>query len=122
MKISEIAERTGLTISAIRYYEMSEICPPIARDPDGTRVFSPTDLDWLLLLSSLRKTGMPTAEMQRFAALYRRGNETVPDRKQMLIAHAERLRERRAELENCADLLRRKLARYDEIIEGAGCA
>jgi hypothetical protein len=56
------------------------------------------------------------AEMQNFAALYRKGNSTVPKRKAMLMAHTRRLEARQAELNRCKDLLAFKLARYNEII------
>ncbi|MEM1275695.1 MAG: MerR family transcriptional regulator [Pseudomonadota bacterium] len=116
MKISEASRRTGLSISTIRYYEQSGLCPTISRGRDGQRQFNAHDLDWLLLLCSLRETGMPTAAMQEFARLYRRGNATVPERKAMLIDHQARLKERQSQLDRCRDLLTKKLSRYDEII------
>jgi len=118
MKISEAAERSGLSIPTIRYYEKSALCPPIARGSDGTRRFTKEDVDWLTLLSSLRETGMPTSEMQEFAALYQKGNVTVPERKQRLLAHRRRLETRQAQLDRCKELLAFKLTRYDKIIRG----
>jgi len=116
MKISEIAERSGLSIATIRYYERSGLCMPVARGADRQRRFSTNDLDWLTLLASLRETGMPMSEMREFAALYREGDKTVPIRKAMLMAHARRLDARQAELDRCKNLLAFKLARYDDII------
>lgn len=116
MKISEVAKRTGLRISTIRFYEKSGLCPLIARGADGKRQFTMTDLDWLALLSSLRETRMPTSEMQNFAALYRSGNDTIPERKAALLTHRRRLEDRQGELDRCRDILDRKLTKYDEII------
>ena len=116
MKIAEVAKHTGLSISTIRYYERSGLCPPIARGVDGKRRFTATDLDWLLLLSSLRETGMPTADMRKFSALYRSGDETIPERKKALLNHRQSLADRQAALERCRDILDRKLAKYDEIL------
>ncbi|MEM9044735.1 MAG: MerR family transcriptional regulator [Pseudomonadota bacterium] len=116
MKISEAARHTGLSISTIRYYEQTGLCPTISRGTDGQRQFNAVDLDWLSLLSSLRETGMPTAAMQYFARLYRSGNATVPERKAILTAHQARLKERQIQLDRCRDLLTQKLSKYDEII------
>lgn len=116
MKISEVAKRTSLSISTIRYYEKSGLCPPITRGTNGKRRFTATNLDWLFLLSSLRETGMPHSEMQNFAALYRMGNETVPERKAALLTHRQRLEDRKAQLDRCNEILAQKLAKYDEII------
>ena len=117
MKISEVADRTGLSISTIRYYERSGLCPHIARGADGRRVFTRTDADWLALLASLRATGRAMAGMRAFAELYAAGDSTIPQRKAALLAHRESLDARQAELERCRVLLTRKLQRYDEIME-----
>ncbi|WP_371170676.1 MerR family transcriptional regulator [Aliiroseovarius sp. 2305UL8-7] len=117
MKISEVSERTGLSISTIRFYEKSGLCPFIKRDPSGDRHFSETNTDWLALLASLRTTGMPLSEMRVFAELYASGDETIPERKAALLAHRQRLELRQAELDRCRKILERKLQRYDEILK-----
>lgn len=121
MRISEVAERTGLSISTIRFYEKSGLCPHIRRGSDGKRVFSAMDADWLLLLASLRATGMPLSEMRAFATLYASGDETIPERKAALLAHRQSLEARQLELDRCRALLDRKLQRYDEILRDKKC-
>ncbi|WP_120632553.1 MerR family transcriptional regulator [Ruegeria sp. EL01] len=121
MKISEVAERTGLSISTIRFYEKFRLCPFIERGPDGNRVFSKTDADWLALLASLRATGMPMEEMRAFAELYASGDKTIPERKAALLAHRQSLGDRQAELDQCRAILKQKLQRYDEIIKDQAC-
>lgn len=121
MKISEVAERTGLSISTIRFYEKSGLCPFIKRGSDGKRTFSVTDTEWLVLLASLRATGMPVSEMRAFAELYDSGDETIPERKVALLAHRLSLEARQEELNRCREILDRKLQRYDEILEEYTC-
>jgi len=116
MKISEVAQLTGLSISTIRFYEKSGLCPFIQRGADGKRRFSKTDADWLELLASLRATGMPMVEMRKFANLYASGDATIPMRKAALLSHRQSLDVRRAELERCRMILNRKLQKYDEIM------
>ncbi|MEJ6707863.1 MAG: MerR family transcriptional regulator [Amylibacter sp.] len=116
MRISEISERTGLSISAIRYYEESGLCPFVERGADGNRKFTTVNLDWLVLLSSLRETGMPMSEMRAFAMLYKIGDDTAVERKTMLLKHQNRLEDRQGQLDRCSEILDRKLAKYDEII------
>lgn len=115
MRISEAAHQSELTVDTIRFYERSGLMPPIARQADGTRRFSPKDVEWLTLLASLRRTGMTLADMRHFAALYRAGDQTVPERRQVLQQHAEALTQRRKELDACATLLAKKLEMYDRI-------
>ncbi|MEO0751641.1 MAG: MerR family transcriptional regulator [Pseudomonadota bacterium] len=96
MKISDVAERSGLSLSTIRFYEKSGLCPYIERGPDGKRRFSKTDADWLDLLASLRATGMTMSEMRMFADLYASGDATIPERKAALLAHRQSLEVRQA--------------------------
>ena len=117
MKISEVAELTGLSVSTIRFYEKSGLCPLIQRGVDGKRRFSKTDADWLELLASLRATGMPMSAMRTFADLYASGDATVPRRRAALLAHRHSLEARQAELERCRTILDRKLQKYDEILK-----
>lgn len=74
MRISEAASRSGLSIDTIRFYEKSGLLPSIGRGADGRRWFSSENVEWLVLLSSLRDTGMPMKTMQHFAELYRKGD------------------------------------------------
>ncbi|RWE23607.1 MAG: MerR family transcriptional regulator [Mesorhizobium sp.] len=117
MLISEAASASGLTIDTIRYYEKLGLLPKIARRRDGRRDFSAENVDWLILLFSLRETGMPMERMRYFAQLYRRGDETLSERKAVLLDHAQHLDMRRAGLDRCAELLAYKLRRYDEMTE-----
>ena len=115
MRIAEAAETSGLSIDTIRYYEKSGLVPKIRRGADGQRRFSAENVEWLCLLYSLRQTGMTMKQMHRFAMLYQAGESTVRERKEILLAHFEYLKHRRAELDRCEELLTRKLALYERI-------
>ena len=118
MRISEIAEKTGLSLSTIRYYEKIGLCREVGRGADGKRRFSTSDADWFLLLASLRETGMSLSDMRAFAALYAVGDKTVAQRKAALLAHRESLDDRQAALDRCRAILERKLQLYAKILEG----
>jgi DNA-binding transcriptional MerR regulator len=118
MRISEAASASGLSIDTIRYYEKLDLLPTISRGSDGRRNFSVENVEWLTLLSSLRETGMPMERMRYFALLYQRGDETLSERKAVLLDHAVHLNKRRTALDRCAEFLAYKLKRYDELAEG----
>ena len=113
MRIAEAANRCGLSIDTIRYYEKSGLLPDIPRGTDGKRRFTTENIDWLILLGSLRDTGMPIKTMARFAALYRDGDHTIPERRQILLRHSDQLNRSRLELDRCEELLSYKLTMYD---------
>ena len=115
MRISEAAQKSGLSIDTIRYYEKSGITPEIRRGSDGQRRFSPENIDWLTLLYWLRETGMPMKVMHQFATLYQAGDHTMSDRKQILLSHSKYLKKKRADLDRCEELLAYKIAIYKDI-------
>ena len=116
MLISEAACKSGLSVHTIRFYEKSELLPPIRRGADGNRYFSNETIDWLILLASLRDTGMPLKRMKYFADLYKQGNKTISQRKKILLEHSANLEHKKMALEKCASLLTAKLQIYENIL------
>jgi MerR family transcriptional regulator, aldehyde-responsive regulator len=116
MTIQDAAAASGLSIDTIRYYDKAGMLPAIPRDSRGWRSFPPSLVEWLTNLAHLRATGMPMAEMQRFARLIHAPAtpETFADRLTVLREHADRLAQRRAEIEAAQDYLDRKIAIYSE--------
>src|SRR5262249_17000977 len=72
--ISEVAEHTGLSAHTLRWYERIGLMPHVDRTHTGQRRFTNRDLDWLNLVTKLRLTGMPVADMVRYAELVREGD------------------------------------------------
>ncbi|HEY8478806.1 MAG TPA: MerR family transcriptional regulator [Spirillospora sp.] len=108
----ETAEKSGFSIDTLRYYERIGLLSGIARDTAGRRVFSDADLQWLDMLRCLRETGMPIAEMLRFAELARGGDETMRERLELLREHDRRVEEKLATLRAQQARLRWKIRHY----------
>jgi MerR family transcriptional regulator, aldehyde-responsive regulator len=112
MKIRDAAAVSGLSIDTIRFYERAEMLPEVARDKRGWRNFDSGLIEWLQNLEKLRATGMPLKDMKRFAELVHGSADSSPERISILTRHAERLAQRRAELDACQTYLRHKIAVY----------
>jgi DNA-binding transcriptional MerR regulator len=110
---AEAAERTGLSIDTLRYYERIGLLPAVPRTVGGRRRYRERDLDTLGLLNCLRDTGMPIREMQRFAALLAAGDSTVPERIALLQEHRDTARSRIAQLQEQVERIERKIAHYE---------
>ena len=54
MKIGELAERTGLTVRTLRWYDQIGLLPPSGRTESGHRVYNEEDLARLQKILSLR--------------------------------------------------------------------
>jgi DNA-binding transcriptional MerR regulator len=83
----QVAERVGVSIDTLRYYERIGLLDGIARTAGGRRVFTDDDVSWLNLLRCLRDTGMPIARVRRFAELVRSGDDTAAARAELLEEH-----------------------------------
>jgi DNA-binding transcriptional MerR regulator len=84
---SEAAEQSGFSLETLRYYERIGLLDDIDRAPSGHRRFNDDDLEWLGVLRCLRETGMPIAQMRRYAELARCGDTTLAERMDLLTDH-----------------------------------
>ena len=113
--IAQAAERSGLSIDTLRYYERIGLVDPPARDSGGRRSYSDDDLSWLEFLTKLRTTGMPIRLMREYAQLRHKGLATASRRKQLLHDHRADVRQRIAELQECLAVLDYKIDNYAQI-------
>jgi DNA-binding transcriptional MerR regulator len=112
MKIGELVKRSGFSAHTIRYYERIGLLPYAERDQSGQRDYRASILTWIGFLGRLKATGMPIADMLRYAELRSRGLPTEPGRRRLLEEHRERLLARVEELRACILVLDEKIAGY----------
>ncbi|NLU71655.1 MerR family transcriptional regulator [Streptomyces sp. HNM0575] len=110
--ISEVAAICGLSAHTLRWYERIGLMPHVDRSHTGQRRFTNRDLDWLDLVAKLRLTGMPVADMVRYAELVRAGEHTCPERHELLVATREEVLRRVAELQETLAVLDYKIGIY----------
>lgn len=90
MRIGEFSKRTGLSVDTLRYYEKEKLLTP-QRDFNDRRVYSEADIRWIEFIIRLKDTGMPLKEIRRYARLRAKGDNTMNERLEMLIAHKANL-------------------------------
>lgn len=106
---------TGLSSHTLRYYEKVSLIRAIEREDNGYRYYSGKDVEWLKFLIRLRDTGMPIRDMQHFAELRYRGEETVTERRRMLEDHKQQIRQQIDQLIESLDSLNEKTDYYKEL-------
>ncbi|WP_371496900.1 MerR family transcriptional regulator [Kitasatospora sp. NBC_00374] len=113
--IGEVAEASGLTAHTLRWYERIGLLDPVDRSYSGQRRYSDADLSRLAFLGRLRLTGMPVADMLRYVELVRAGDHTFDDRRDLLVAHREEVRQRLADLHATLAVLDYKIDLYSRL-------
>ena len=97
--IQQVAERTGLSIDTLRYYERIGLLEPVNRAASGHRRYRQQDIDWIGLIINLRETGMPLTQIAAFAELRRQGEATASERLEILEQHQQALVQQMQRLE-----------------------
>jgi DNA-binding transcriptional MerR regulator len=110
--IARAASTIGLTAHTLRYYERIGLVAAPPRGLDGRRRYTERDLDWLRLITRLRSTGMSIAGMCRYAELVRAGPATLAERRDLLQAHRDGVRQRIDELERDLAVIDAKIDTY----------
>lgn len=107
MKIGELAERTGLTIRTLRWYDQIGLLPPSGRTEAGHRVYNEEDLARLQKVLSLRALDFTLEEITDCLA--------SPDFDHYTLVRMHRVRAER-ELQRTGDL-RDRLSRLEGYLE-----
>ncbi|GAA2477304.1 MerR family transcriptional regulator [Winogradskya humida] len=114
----EIAEKTGFSLDTLRYYERIGLLENVSRTAGGQRIFTDNDIAWLSILRCLRDTGMPIAQMRRYAELSR-DTTTVTERRELLEDHDTKIGLRIDELILQRAHVREKIRYYQSVDVGA---
>ncbi len=73
MRIGEIANRAGMTVEAVRFYERQGLLPRPARTEAGYRVYADADLRRLQFIRQAKRLGFSLQEIVRILRLRERG-------------------------------------------------
>ena len=101
MKISELAKKTGVSASALRYYEAEGLLPPAARS-GGKRNFAPEMVEVVLLIRLAQRAGFRVSEIRTLLSGFTIGrqpqvggvgrsfiNETSPSKRWKTLARSK---------------------------------
>lgn len=97
MNISQVAEKAGLPVKTIRYYEeIGLISPP--RGENGYRAFGDNDLHKLAFIGRARSLGFTIEDCRSLLKLYNDRDRASADVKRIAEAHLKDIDRKRAEL------------------------
>ncbi|PIF26317.1 DNA-binding transcriptional MerR regulator [Acidovorax sp. 56] len=112
LTITDVAQRTGLSVHTLRYYERAGLIAPVARAPGGQRRYAASDMEWIGFLLRLRETRMPIGQMQAFARLRSEGNATASQRRELLEQHLAQVLATITAMQQAAQVLQDKIGHY----------
>jgi DNA-binding transcriptional MerR regulator len=111
MTIAEVADLLDLSPHTLRYYERIGLIE-VGRDSGGHRVYEPAAVRRLVFLTRMRLSGMAIRDLQHYVALVDAGEDTVPERLEMLLEHRDTVRRQIRELTLSLAATEYKIATY----------
>lgn len=120
MRIGELAERSGVSTKAIRYYEDIGLVPPAPRLESGYRDYEPSMVDRLAFIRAAQAVGLSLGEIRSVVALRDEGQTPCGHVRDLLRTRSAELDRRIAELRALRGELNRLVARA-EALDPADC-
>jgi DNA-binding transcriptional MerR regulator len=113
MTIGEAARRTGVSVHTLRYYERAGlVVTTVDRTASGRRRYHQLDLDWIIVCTRLRATGMPIKTIRRYAQLVSAGRGNEEQRLALLESHRAEVTAKLAEIQDNLKLIDHKIDVY----------
>ncbi|MGO4618250.1 MerR family transcriptional regulator [Nocardia sp. 2YAB30] len=111
MTIADVADMLDVSPHTLRYYERAGLIE-VGRDSSGYRAYDAEAVRRLVFLTRMRLSGMPMRDLQHYIELVDAGEDTVPERLDMLIEHRDMIRRRIRELTLSLAATEYKIATY----------
>jgi DNA-binding transcriptional MerR regulator len=111
----DAADRTGLSLDTLRYYEREGLIGPVRRDAGGRRLYSDGDLAWLDVVTCLRRSGMGIADLRRFLGVLRGAETASMEPVEVLRLHRSRLVEDIEHIRAAISVIDGKIDHYERV-------
>ncbi|WP_329619388.1 MerR family transcriptional regulator [Streptomyces sp. NBC_01255] len=115
LSIGEVAQRSGLSVHALRFYEGEGLfANPVRRLSNGRRIYHEEDLEWLAICTKLRSSGMPLAMIRQYIKLVCQGPGNEHERLELLRRHENHVETQIRDLQDTLDVMRHKVRIYED--------
>ena len=106
--IGDVAKRTGIAISTLRYYDREGFFPDMDRSSGGIRVFSEKELATLKVIECLKSSGMSIVAIREFLNWCREGDASLTKRQAMFHERLQEVEKQMEELQRTRNMIRFK--------------
>lgn len=113
--IGQVAEKFGMPISTLRYYDKQGLFPNMER-VSGIRKFGDTEIEALRVIECLKKAGMEIKDIRQFMDWCVEGPATYPQRKAMFEAQRAHMEAELEQMNRTLDMLKFKCWYYEQAI------
>lgn len=114
MLISEVSKEFNISADTLRYYEKIGLLPRINRASSGVRDYTEENCKWVEFIKCMREAGLSIEALTEYVSLFQQGNDTIKQRKQLLINQRDLLVDKIQSMQTVLDRLDNKIDGYEE--------
>jgi len=118
LNIKNVSEKFKITTDTIRYWESEGAIPKIPRDSNGYRQFEDVDIEWVEFTNNMRKSGVSIQSIAQYLKLFKHGDNTFEERKEILKSELLQIENKLNELTQTYKQLKSLVERYDSVMGG----
>jgi DNA-binding transcriptional MerR regulator len=115
--IRQVAEKMGITVPTLRYYDKEGLLPFVDKKPNGTRVFKDEDFQGLAIITCMKDSGMPIKDIKKYMDLCTEGDSTLQERLEIFLQRKEAVEKQMEELHKVLETINHKIGYYETAIK-----
>ena len=116
--MKETCTQVEMNYEALKFYCREGLVPNVKRDQNNFRLFDERDIAWIRGVQCLRRCGMSIREIKQYMEYCLQGQDTIPDRKEMLEQTRQQLTEKIKVLQDNLKYIESKQQYYDDVLAG----
>ncbi|MCK8607794.1 MerR family transcriptional regulator [Apilactobacillus ozensis] len=111
--IGQVSKMFDLPVSTLRYYDKEGLFPNIERK-SGIRIFSEKEIETILVINCLKKSGLEIKDINLFMKWCEKGNRTINLRKNLFEKQEKLVKTQLEELNKIYSMIQFKCWYYNE--------
>ena len=116
--MKETCTQVEMNYEALKFYCREGLVPNVKRDQNNFRLFDERDIAWIRGVQCLRRCGMSIREIKQYMEYCLQGQDTIPERKEMLEQTRQQLTEKIKVLQDNLKYIESKQQYYDDVLAG----
>ncbi|URZ16429.1 MerR family transcriptional regulator [Clostridium felsineum] len=114
MTIKEVAQKTGISVDNLRYYERIGLIPKVPRTESGIRNYDEMSIHWIEFAMRFKKAGVQLEAIHEYIQLAIEGESTKDARLDILLETKANLEKKMKDIQDTMDVINYKIDTYDK--------
>lgn len=115
--IRQVAEKIGVTVPTLRYYDKEGLLPFVDKKPNGTRVIKDEDFEGLAVIACMKHSRVPIKDIKKYMDLCQEGDSTLNERLEIFLERKEATQKQIEELNKVMETINHKIWYYETAID-----